>query len=103
MIDEDAIEISKKRNYKDKGTLDFANGRRKNTVFDSCKKYFKCRTGDPEFGDLIISRDAVRTVMCEKENSYSDWTSRELGYFHSIFDAKTGHFPGHLYYQVVFP
>ena len=99
----EAIQISERRNYQDTGTLDFANGRRKNTVFDKAQQYYKCTTDDPEFGDLIISCDEVRTVMCERDNSYSGWTYQELGYYHSIFDVRTGHFPGYLYDQVDFP
>ena len=97
-----AIEISQSRTYKDTGLLGFKKGKRKNTVFDKAQQYYKCKTDDPEFGDLIISRNPVRTLQCEKENSYSGWTSKDLGYHHSIFDAKTGHFPGYLYKNVSF-
>ena len=103
MTSKEAIEISRRRTYQDTETSDFANGRRKNTVFESCKESVKCRTNNPEFGDMIISRYPVSTIQCEKANSHSCWTSQELGNYHSIFDAETGHFPGHLYDQVFFP
>jgi hypothetical protein len=97
-----AIEISQNRTYKDTGFLDFKKGRRKNTVFAKPQNYLRCKTDDPDFGDLIISRFPVRTLQCEKANSSSGWTSQELGHYHSIFDAKTGHFPGYLYKNVNF-
>ena len=99
----EAIEISKRRFYKDTGAAEFANGRRKNTVFAKAQAYIRCITDDPECGDLIISQHPVLTLHCEKANSYSGWTFELLGEFHSIFDARTGHFPGHLYMNVFFP
>jgi hypothetical protein len=97
-----AIEISESRQYRDTGSSGFRRGQRKNTVFAKPYQYLWCTTDDPEFGNLIISQHPVRTIHCEKANSSSVWTSKEIGTYHSIFDSKTGDFPGYLYKKVVF-
>ena len=73
-----------------------------NTVFGNPHEFWACETNMENKGNLIISRDPVKTYQCTC--SKDQWTAVNMGKFHAVFEMN-GHFPGlpYLFEKIIFP